>query len=299
MTSIKQQTLPLVTIIVPSYNHEKYIEETIDSIVNQTYENIELIVIDDGSKDESPKLLQELSQKHHFTLVTRENKGLCRTLNEAISLAEGEYISICASDDKYLLDKIEKQVVFLERNKNYVMSYGKKINFYPNGLNKPINNPKYRSGKIFKDLLLQNLHIPPASTLYRKELFNDIGGFDTSLAVEDVDMFLRIASRYEIGFQDDYYYYYRVHDSNTINNTEKMESDTRKILEKWQDHELYTSAIRNMNLLYFRNYAPTNKKKALLILPKDLSVLFERAFYQGMLRLFIPTSLYYKLKGLN
>ena len=106
--------LPLVSVIVPCYNHEKYVEETIESIVNQTYENIELIVIDDGSKDASPQIIEELSKKYNFKFIHRSNKGLSATLNEGIRLSQGKYISVCASDDKLKLDKIEKQVKFME-----------------------------------------------------------------------------------------------------------------------------------------------------------------------------------------
>jgi len=293
---MKEIKLPLVSVIVPSYNHEKYIEETIESIVNQTYKNIELIVIDDGSKDNSVQILSELSRKYNFTLITRDNKGLSRTLNEGINNANGQYISICASDDIYLLNKIEKQVSFMEENLEYMMTYGKKINFYPNGIKRNINNKYYRSGNIFKDLLLQTILIPPVSAIYRKEVFEKVGGFDVDLVVEDVDMFLRIGKKYPIGYQNEYFYYYRVHPTNTINDLEKMQFATEQILIKWKDEPLYNRAIFIKNLRFFKYYAATKKLKSLKIIPKTFNILNRKMFYEGLFRLLIPVFIYNLLK---
>ena len=90
---MKEENIPLVSVVVPCYNHEKYVKETIESIVNQTYKNIELIVIDDGSKDNSVKVIQELADKYGFTFIHRPNKGLSATLNEGIRLSKGKYFN--------------------------------------------------------------------------------------------------------------------------------------------------------------------------------------------------------------
>lgn len=294
---MKGKNLPLVSIIVPSYNHEKYVKETIESIVNQTYENIELIVIDDGSKDNSPEILQKLSEKYSFSFIKRENQGLCRTLNEGIKLAKGEYVCLCASDDKLVLNKTESQVLFLTENPRFIMSYGNKINFYPNGMERKITNTKYKSGNIFDDLLLQNFHIPPVSAMYRKRVFDEVGLFDVELAVEDVDMFLRIAKKFEIGYQKEFFYYYRVHDANSIGNIKKMEENTEEILSKWKDEKLYDRAMFRKNLLYFRNYTASNKIEAIKRIPLDISIFSNRVFYEGMLRLLIPRWIIEKIKA--
>lgn len=83
---------PLVTVIIASYNHARYIEASIMSVINQTYKNIELLVIDDGSKDDSPALLKRLQQQHGFYLRLQANQGLARTLNDAIAQAKGDLI---------------------------------------------------------------------------------------------------------------------------------------------------------------------------------------------------------------
>ncbi len=111
---------PLVSIIVPSYNHARYINQCIESIYQQTYQYFELIVIDDGSKDNSKEVLIDLHNKYEFTLVFQENQGVAYTLNRGIKeFAIGKYITFCASDDYWVIDKLEKQVVFMENNQFY------------------------------------------------------------------------------------------------------------------------------------------------------------------------------------
>ena len=107
---------PLVSAIVPCYNHEKFVVQAIDSILKQTYKNIELLVIDDGSKDSSPKLLQQLSEQHQFYFEQQKNSGIHATLNKMISMSRGKYIAILASDDVWCLDRIEKQVAYMEQH---------------------------------------------------------------------------------------------------------------------------------------------------------------------------------------
>jgi len=291
-----EKNSPLVSVIVPCYNHEKYVTETIESIVNQTYKNIELIVIDDGSKDNSPKILAELSKKYNFNLIVRENKGLSATLNEGIKFSKGQYVCLCASDDILVLNKLEIQVNFMEDNPQYAIVYGKKINFYQNGLKRKLNNKNFRSGNIFNDLFLQKFSIPAVSIMYKKTIFEEIGGFDTHLAVEDFDMALKIAKKYQIGYIDEYFYYYRVHDSNTINDTDKMKYNVEKTLEKWKNDGNYQNAVLQNSLLYFKYYASLHKIKSLKELPVSFKLLINRIFYEGVIRLLIPKILYRAIK---
>ena len=111
-----------VSVIIPAYNHQKYVQDTIKSIINQTYQNIELIIIDDGSTDRTWQKILEMKadcEKHfknaHFE--TKENEGTTRTLKKLLSLANGEYVYIIASDDIIKPSAIEKQVDFLNKKK--------------------------------------------------------------------------------------------------------------------------------------------------------------------------------------
>ena len=114
---------PYVTVVVPSYNHAQYIKKCIMSIINQTYKNFQLIVIDDGSSDNSVDIIQDLSEMYGFTFIVQENKGVAATLNRAIrEYCVGDYFTFCASDDFWTSDKLEIQVAFMEENRFYPMS---------------------------------------------------------------------------------------------------------------------------------------------------------------------------------
>lgn len=105
---------PLVSVIVVCYNHEKFINECIDSIMHQSYTNIEVLVFDNGSSDNSPSILTKLQEKYKFKLYFQENIGIPRALNKAIKIANGKYISAISTDDFWPLNKIEIGVNFLE-----------------------------------------------------------------------------------------------------------------------------------------------------------------------------------------
>lgn len=109
---------PLVSVIMPVYNAERHLEEAIQSILNQTYDNIELIIINDGSTDQSQNIIKTIQLKDtRIRLVSRENRGIARTLNEAVMMAAGEYVARMDSDDFSCEERIEKQVAYLETHK--------------------------------------------------------------------------------------------------------------------------------------------------------------------------------------
>ncbi len=277
--------LPLVSVIVPSYNHEKYVQETIESIVNQTYENIELIVIDDGSKDASPKIIEKLSKKYNFKFIHRLNKGLSATLNEGIGLSSGKYICVCASDDIYKLNKIEKQVQFMENNPHYGLCFGKIINFNDLG-NETKNNPKHaKSGWVFKDIIYQYFTMPAVTCMIRKNVFETIGYYDENLFVEDWDMYLRITDKYQVGYLNEYLAYYRKHDTNITHQKTKIFDAQQKTLNKWKESEYYKEAKIMYELKFFIYDASGNKWKALNYFLTHLQYFYYRRFIRGTINL--------------
>ena len=274
---------PLVSIIIPSYNHSKYITETIESILGQTYDNFELIVIDDGSQDNSIEIIEKLRLNNKFIFIKRENKGLCETLNEGINLSRGKYIAICASDDIYLKDKIKLQVDFLETNPNYALCYGKIISFDNDGNQKFINSKKYKSGKLFLDLIKTNF-VPAVTQMYRKDIFDNIGGFDKDLWIEDWDMLLRISYSYEIGFLDKYLAMYRNHGENMSGgkNIRKMYENELKILNKWKDTEAYSKVINFWEEKWFSELSRIDKEEARKYLFSALKKFYKRRTFKAL-----------------
>ncbi len=260
---IEENNLPLVSVVVPCYNHEKYVKETIESIINQTYKNIELIVIDDGSKDNSVSVIQELADKYGFTFIHRPNKGLSATLNEGIRLAKGKYFSSIASDDILFLEKIEKQVKFMESNPKYGMCYGK-IVYFEDSIENTYDYPNSnKQGWVFDDLLNYGCFIPAPSYFTRKEVFESVGGFDKNLWIEDWDMWLRIAKKYQVGYIDEYLAYYRKHDTNISSQSLKMYKAEKQILEKYKDYENFNNVIKNKKIVWFSLLSRKYKKEAM------------------------------------
>lgn len=283
---MEEKNLPLVSVVVPCYNHEKYVKETIESIINQTYKNIELIVIDDGSKDNSAMVIQELADRYGFTFIHRPNKGLSATLNEGIKLSKGKYFCACASDDMYMLDKIEKQVQFMESNPEYGMCYGKIIEFDETGYKKQREIKNAKSGWIFEDLLMFNFVMPAVTTMIKKEIYETIGLFDETLFIEDYDMWLRIANKYQIGFINEFLAYYRKHETNMCKQTFKMYQAQQKILSKWSNCSTINSAKKYWYVNWFNRLARNNKIEALKYLIFSLKyIVIDIRVLKGLIKL--------------
>lgn len=271
---IEEKEMPLVSVVVPCYNHEKYVKETIESIINQTYKNIELIVIDDGSKDNSVSVIQELADKYGFTFIHRPNKGLSATLNEGIRLAKGKYFSAIASDDILMLEKIEKQVEFMESNPEYGMCYGK-IVYFEDSIENTYEYPNSnKQGWVFDDLLKYGCFIPAPSTFMRKEVFETVGEYDESLWIEDWDMWLRISQKYQVGYIDEYLAYYRRHDTNISSQSLKMYKAEKQILEKYKDYENFDNVIKNKKIVWFSLLSRKYKKEAMKYFMHSIKYLF-------------------------
>ncbi len=284
---------PLVTMFIPSYNHQDYIEDAVLSIINQTYENIELIVIDDGSSDNSPLILENLAEIYEFQLIIRENKGLAYTINEALSISHGEYFSGCASDDKLIEDKIARQIKFMIENKEYAMCYGKVIEFDNFNNYIKVDNKFYRGGDIFCDLLRGDFFIPAITYLVKKDIIASIG-YDTDFYIDDLQMWLKIAEKHKIGFINEYLAYYRKHDNYMSGKLLKMQESEEMIIKQYKDKVCYKEAINEWNLRWLHNTSSCYKliaiKKYLLRVIK-LKNIFRLKLYKALIRLLIPCAL--------
>lgn len=271
---MEEKDMPLVSVVVPCYNHEKYVTETIESIVNQTYKNIELIVIDDGSNDSSVEVIQELVDKYGFTFIHRPNKGLSATLNEGIGLSKGKYFSAIASDDYWALSKIEKQVKMMEVDKNIVMSFtefkevDENNNINGKGKYSNRNNPIYN----FENVLMY-ADLPPASLLMRLEQLQKIGGFSEELRVEDLHVWLNLLK--DGGYAKivpEPLAYYRIHDNNTHSNDLMITREHFRTVNMFLDkHKEFRKNILNEWALRNANILARNHKKESLSYFKYLS----------------------------
>lgn len=245
---------PLVSIIIPCYNHERFVQDCIQSVINQNYGNIELIIIDDGSKDNSVKAVEELiteceNRFTRFEFRSRPNKGLSATLNEGLEWIEGKYVSCIASDDMLIAHKTAVQVNYLERNPNAVATFGgvKYIN-----INNEITGANYPLKRTysFRDIILHEHNILAPTQMLRTKTIRDVGGYKDGILIEDWYMWLKLSSVGEIHCQRKILSLYRKHSNNTTKNIELMHKGRLHVLEHFKSSEYYLLALNQLKWIY-------------------------------------------------
>ena len=225
-----EEKYPLVTVIAACYNQERYVLESLESIKDQTYPNTEFIIWDDCSHDNSVNLIESWIKKNNIDcrfIKHTQNKGICKSLNEALSYAKGKYLQLIALDDIILPDKITKQVALFESlgddfgvvfSDTYIIDengtltdetfHSKYIPYF-----KPVENYNY-----FESMLQGNI-IHALASIFRIEVLKELGGYDESLFVEDWDMHIRLSLKIKIYFDNSYISSkYRVTSISTNNN---------------------------------------------------------------------------------
>lgn len=187
---------PLVSVIIPSYNRQNSIANSIESALFQSYKNLEIIVIDNRSIDDTPRILAEFSKKDSRIKVVKNEQdlSLVKTLNKAISISSGSYIARLDDDDVWLdAHKIEKQVNFLEAHQDYVLVGSGVIAVNDRGaeISRTLLPKEHR--QIVDAMLFRCLFIHSA-VVFRKDVFDALGGYDETLQVggEDYDLWLRM-----------------------------------------------------------------------------------------------------------
>lgn len=190
---------PLVSIILPTYNGAPFLPESVESILAQTYNPYEVIIVDDGSTDNTKEVLKPFAQKIRY-INLEQNKGLPVARNTGIRLAQGEYIAFIDADDLWLPEKLQTNVEYFGRHPDVGMVYSGHTNIDEKGrtLNGGVKK-RLPSGKIFFQLYSEQNFIIPSSVVVRKEVFETTGLFDEQLVnCQDWDMWLRIAFYFKI-----------------------------------------------------------------------------------------------------
>lgn len=207
----------LVSVIMPCYNHSQFVEKAVRSVLEQSYNNIELIIIDDGSTDDSLSILRELNKNCLFKLVAQENKGVCKTLNRAIrEFSSGKYIALLASDDHWGSYKIEKQILTLGSNPESEFSFTQAVEFDSDTAKTiRIFPSKPFSGYVLNQVVLRQ-HVPAGSMMFSRRLFDKVDGFDENLREEDWDFVIRCAAETSFSAVSEPLFYYRSHATNVM-----------------------------------------------------------------------------------
>ena len=189
---------PKVSVIVPTYNRADRLEKALNSIVSQTYQDFELIVVDDGSTDKTSMVMKSFPKAQY--LYIKKNSGVSNARNVGLASAKGELICFLDSDDLWNEKKVQTQALWLENNKASQICYTDEI-WIRNGVRvNPMDRHRKYSGDIFRHCLDLCI-VSPSSVMIRAKLFDEIGNFDQSLpACEDYDLWLRIAVKYAFHF---------------------------------------------------------------------------------------------------
>lgn len=283
---------PKVSIVMSSYNHAPYVTEAIESAVHQTYDNIELIVIDDGSKDDSPRILKELQEKYNFHLELRSNHGLVPTLNYALkNLVSGEYVCILDSDDYWALDKVAKQVAMMKANPHCGLCHTPVYYIDKNSqIVSEYNQPTKKEGDIFEELLMGKTNIADGGVMVPTAVYKEVDYYDETIPLEDYQLWFKILSKYPACYLDEYLAYYRVHETNTSNDEKKMLKWEEMVINQWKEHPAFAKAKAEIYLRWFSKYAKYDKIKALKYLSKIIKygeIYSNKNLYKGLRRLLL------------
>ena len=260
---------PLVSVIVPAYNSSMYIKETLVSVLNQTFADFELIVIDDGSTDgQREVILQACQDDPRLRYVYKPNAGVSGARNTGFNFSVGSYVAFLDADDVWLPNNLEiKLSKFQSGDYGLVHSDGLLINEDTAPLPGRMTG---REGQLLTDMLKwKATQVPgPSSILVKREVLQTIGLFDTHLSTSaDHDFFLRVASKYPIGRVAEITWMYRMHPANMHRNISVMERDVLFVYRKASANKLFTGnwmerkCYANMYLILAASWAGDGNNK--------------------------------------
>lgn len=240
---------PLVSIIMPAYNAEQTISESIESVLKQTYQNWELLVVNDGSTDNTSNIVNFFNDAR-IILIEQVNGGVANARNNALKSANGKYIAFLDSDDLWLEEKLERQIKKLLET-NSVMVHSKTLCFGSNPVKTTDCMVHVELNFEDKEKILIYNFISILTVVVAKSVIDEIGYFDEELkGTEDWDMWIRILQKYNIVYIDDFLTKYRVSSSGLSGNLQKHFIEEQKV---WDKHtSLYSSEI-NRYRLWFAN----------------------------------------------
>jgi glycosyltransferase involved in cell wall biosynthesis len=251
----------LISVVIPTYNRSDYLIEALNSVINQTYKNIEIIIVDDGSKDNTKEVVNnyiELHKTRNIRYYYKENGGVATARNFGIHQSNGILIAFLDSDDLLKKEKLSKQVKLFDNPKvglvhshySIMKEFGEIIT------NKTIKQNKL-NGYMYNKMRISNL-VGTSTVIVKKECINTVGLFEGEYSpAEDYDLWLRISKEYEFGYLEESLAYYREFSSDNISrNLTKMENGVIKILDKhWNNIKLSNQEKEEMKISYSRFYS--------------------------------------------
>ena len=236
-----------VSVIIPTYNRDAVLKRAIKSVLSQTFQDFELIIVDDGSIDETKEVINSFRSSKIKYFYQKNSGGAAGPKNTGIKIAQGKYIAILDSDDEWLPEKLEKQIEFFEKNPEISVLA---CNFLING-KKEYKIPRYKN--LFKRMLVTDDMGPGSIMIYQREVFDKVGLFDENLkSGQDKEMRIRLAREYKFGFVDECLVNYHLGHNNISSlglSIKKREKDWDYIFNKYkkyyqEDKKLYSDKLR-------------------------------------------------------
>lgn len=239
------QTTQKVTILALAYNHAQYLEETLESIRTQSFQDFELLISDDASSDDSAAVIRRWNSQHgraRELILHDQNIGLCPTLNELLGRSRGEYLQVIACDDHLLPTALEERVAALDSaDANTALVYSDALMIDDHGkplpgtfLKRFLKGRDAPRGDLYSQLLLGNF-IPANTVLSRRAFVEEIGGFDAALSFEDWDMWQRLSRNWFFAFTPGPTSRYRIHSGNLHRTMPNQARQFYRILAKHRE----------------------------------------------------------------
>ncbi|MBD2449489.1 glycosyltransferase family 2 protein [Nostoc sp. FACHB-152] len=246
--------MPKISVLIPAYNAMNYLPETIENVLSQTFTDFEVIVVNDGSADETERWVSQIKDPR-VKLITQENQGLAGARNTGIAHAKGEYITFLDADDLWEPTKLEKQLRVMEENPEVALVYTWVA--FIDEMGKPTGRvfKNQAEGDVWQKLTEHNIVESGSVAMVRRSCFEDIGLFDRNLGsyLEDWDMWLRIASRYSFKVVKEPLVYYRQLSGSASRNWEAMARSFEIVIEK-----AFSAAPSELQYLKNRSYGFAN-----------------------------------------
>ncbi len=223
----------LVSVVVPVFNRESYVRESIDSILAQTYKSVEIIAVNDGSTDDSLSVLEGYRDQfpRQVVVIDQPNAGQVVARNNALAEAKGQYIAFLDSDDAWMPNKLERQIPLFRANVGLV--YSAALNVGPDGTELDVDrcDPRVRGDAYLE--LLQGNRMTGGSVVVTREALDRVGYFDPNLdAAENWDLWIRVSRQFELDFVEAPLVRYRKHPDNMSKDHGRMMNAIEMILEK-------------------------------------------------------------------
>lgn len=224
---------PKVSVLIPAYNHEKFLKDTIESVINQTFSDFELLISDDCSTDHSAQIIKSFSDKRITGIFFEENKGTVRSLNHLLRLAKGEYIAVLGSDDIWELDKLEKQIQVLEQDKslaacftwaNIIDQNANLLDEQTEFLTHIFECKNCDKASMLREIFSSGNHFCHSSVLIRSNIHRQIGEYNIAYRqLHDLDLWVRFLLHHNIHIIEEplVRYRYVVNSGNVSQNNEK------------------------------------------------------------------------------